>query len=127
MTRPPGTTGALSRADAERLVALYLERHGATQLEGVLALFADEALLEDPVGCEPLHGMAAIRAFYAATHARNGRLVFERVGPALLGGDEVALHVRVRLERDPASQAVDVIYVIRVDSAGRIRHLRAHF
>ncbi len=112
---------------AADLVDRYLAAHGANDLEGVLALFAEGASVEDPVGAPVLQGAAAIRAFYRATHARNGRLVFERLGPVLAGGDELACHVRARLERDDASPGMDVIYTLRVDPDGRIRALRAFF
>ena len=113
---------------AEELVRLYLARHAATDLEAVVALFADDATLEDPVGSPVLRGRGAIRAFYRAAHARNGRLVFERIGRLLVGGDELALHVRARLERDPASPGMDVIYTFRLDRDGdRILALRAFF
>lgn len=111
----------------ERVVAAYLERHAATDLEGVVALFAPDAWLEDPVGAPRVEGREAIRGFYRDTHARNGRLVFERQGPALVGGQELACHVRARRARDPAGQAMDVIYLIALDEAGRIRSLRAFF
>lgn len=113
---------------AGELVERYLACHGATDLEAVVALFADDATLEDPVGTPVLRGREAIRAFYRATHARNGRLVFERVGPLLVAGDELALHVRARLERAPASPGMDVIYTLRLEPEdGRILALRAFF
>lgn len=113
---------------AEDLVERYLARHGATDLEAVVALFADDATLEDPVGAPAVRGREAIRAFYRSTHARNGRLGFERIGRLLVAGDELALHVRARLEREPDSPGVDVIYTFRLDPGDlRIRALRAYF
>jgi len=109
------------------VVETYLARHAAADLEGVLALFAEEAELEDPVGTPAHRGSAALRAFYAATHARNGPLRFERFGPALVGGDEVAVHVCARLAGSAAGSATDVIYVFRVGGDGRILRLRAFF
>lgn len=112
---------------AEQLVSTYLARHGETDLEGVVALFMEDASLEDPVGSRILRGRDAIRGFYRETHARNGPLVFERVGPVLVGGEEVAFHVIARLARDPGARGMDVIYVVRVDCAGRICALRAWY
>ena len=117
----------LDPAAAERLAADYLARHAATDLDGVVAMFTEDAWLEDPVGAQREAGREAIRAFYRATHARNGRLLFERLGPVLVGGDELAFHVRARLARDPAGTATDVIYVLALDAVGRIRSLRAYF
>ncbi|MFO0691579.1 MAG: nuclear transport factor 2 family protein [Myxococcota bacterium] len=117
----------LDREAAEALVAAYLARHGEADLEGVVALFAPEARLEDPVGSPVLRGREAIRTFYRETHRRNGRLVFERVGGVLCGGRELVLHVRAALARDPGGAGMDVVYVIEVDAAGRIGSLRAWF
>jgi steroid Delta-isomerase len=113
--------------NAEHLVEQYLTRHASTDLEGVLALFAEDPWIEDPVGDPVLRGRAAIRGFYSDVHARQGRLVFERIGRALVRGDEIAVHVRARLERDPAGPGTDVIYTLRIDGEGRIRGLRAYF
>lgn len=117
----------LDRAAAEQLVSAYLDRHGATDLEGVVTLFADDAWLEDPVGSPRRQGREAIRAFYRATHARNGRLDFQRIGGVLVGGGELVFHVRARLSRDPGAEGMDVIYAVQVDDAGRICALRAWF
>lgn len=128
-----GSGGCVARTEpsghcAEALIDRYLDRHGANDLDAVVALFADDATLEDPVGAPVLLGQAAIRAFFRATHARNGRLVFERVGPLLVQGDELALHVRARLASDPDSPGMDVIYTLRFEpEGGRILALRAYF
>lgn len=83
--------------------------------------------MEDPVG-SPVHaGLEAIRAFYAGTHARNGTLRIERVGPALFGGEELAVHVRAAIERPGSPPAMDVIYVLGLSEAGHIRSLRAWY
>jgi steroid delta-isomerase len=105
----------------------YLEVHAAADLEAVLALFAEDAVVEDPVG-SPVHaGREAIRQFYARTHRTNGRLRLERVGPALVCGREVAAHVRAAVPGQESAPEVDVIYTLNIDSAGRIATLRAFF
>ncbi len=112
---------------AEALVERYLACHAATDLEGVLSLFAEDAVVEDPVGAPVRRGRSEILEFYRETHARNGRLVFERIGRVLVAGDEVVLHVRARLARDVDGAGMDVIYLLAVDRGGRIRSLRAFF
>ena len=113
--------------DAEALVRRYLTCHGSTDLDAVLALFSEDAIVEDPVGSPVMTGRSSIREFYRETHARNGPLVFERIGPVLVCGDEIALHVRARLARDVDGAGMHVIYLLRVDERGRIRSLRAFF
>ena len=119
------SSGAGARAEA--LVSAYLAHHGATDLEAVVGLFDEGATLEDPVGAPTLRGRAAIREFYRATHARQGRLVFERVGPVLVQGTELAVHVRARLEVEAEARSTDVIYTMVFDGDERIRSLRAFF
>lgn len=114
-------------SESGRLFEHYLARHAAADTLGVVALFSDDATLEDPVGAPALSGRAAILEFYRTIHARQGRLVFERIGPTLVRGSEMAVHVRARLERDPSARGTDVIYTLRLDDEGRIRGLRAYF
>jgi len=112
---------------AEELIERYLACHGATDLAGVLALFAEEAVVEDPVGSPVHQGRAEIAGFYRETHARNGPLAIDRIGRVLVCGAEIALHVRARLARDAEGPGMDVIYVVRLDEEGRIESLRAYF
>lgn len=117
----------LDRERAEDLFTAYAARHARNDLAGVMSLFAPDATVEDPVG-SPVHvGLDSIEAFYAATHARNGTMRIERVGRLLVGGDELVVHVRAELDAPGAPPAMDVIYVITVDGAGRIRSLRAWY
>ncbi len=117
----------MTREDAEACFDRYLARHGAADLEGLLSLFEPDATVEDPVGT-PIHrGLEAIRAFYADSQARHGTLAIERVGPVLLGGSELAAHVRAGLHREEGRAPMDVMYTIRFSSAGRIAELRAWY
>ena len=105
----------------------YLTRHAANDLEGVIALFEEGATVEDPVGSEIHAGLSAVRAFYAKTHASNGRMSIERIGPILVGGNEVALHVRAGLDKPGSPKPMDVIYTIRFGATGGISSLRVWF
>ena len=75
-------------------VEAYLERHADCDLEGVVSLFASDAVVEDPVGSPAHAGPVAIREFFRATHERNGSLRVERVGPVVACGHEAAAHIR---------------------------------
>lgn len=104
----------------------YLECHARNDLDGVLAQFAENAVLEDPVGDAARTGTDEIRAFYRETHRRNGPLSIERVGPVLVRGREVAVHVRAGFLEPPGSPTMDVIYTGEVDD-GRFVRLRAFY
>ena len=123
--RAHATSSPATRASS--LVEAYLAKHATNDLEGVIALFEADARVEDPVG-SPVHdGLDAIRTFYRGTHAANGPMTIERVGPALYGGDEIAVHVRAQLDKPGSPPAMDVIYVVRLGPSGRIALLRAWF
>ena len=117
----------MSPDEVAALVERYLDRHARCDLEGVMALFASDTVLEDPVGSDPHRGHAAIRAFYREIHERGVHLDIERLGPVICRGGEAAAHVRARYAKPPDSPRVDVIYTLTVDEAGLLRSLRAYF
>ena len=105
----------------------YLERHVACDLEGVVALFAPDAVVEDPVG-SPVHsGREAIREFFHESHGSTGCLRVERVGPVVVCGREAAAHIRAAAEAMDFQREFDVMYTLTVDDAGAITALRAFF
>jgi steroid delta-isomerase len=52
----------------------YIDEVSRGDAEAVTALFADDAVVEDPVGTEPRRGLAEIAAFYRETAAGRVRL-----------------------------------------------------
>jgi len=52
---------------AEQVADNYMRSLSEGDLDGVMALYADDATVEDPVGTAPLKGKAAIGAFYQKT------------------------------------------------------------
>ena len=113
--------------EIESLVERYLAVHAVCDLEAVLALFRADAVLEDPVGSDPIEGIDAIRAFYRQSHSATGRLRLERVGPTIACGREATAHVRAAAQNTGFDPSVDVIYTLVCDEQGRIARLRAFF
>ena len=113
--------------DIETLVEHYLAAHASCELEAVVALFRVDAVLEDPVGSDPIEGLDAIRTFYQHSHQETGRLRIERVGPVIVCGSEATAHVRAAAQNSGFDPVVDVIYMLAVDVEGRIARLRAFF
>ncbi len=112
---------------ARATIESYLERHALCDLEGVVALFADDGVLEDPVGSQPHVGRTAIREFFRAAHERNGELQVERVGPVVVCGHEAAVHIRAAARSTDFALRLDVLYSFAVDASGAITSLRAFF
>ena len=55
---------ALENADMIAAVHRYVEAFDKADLEIIRDIYAEDAVLEDPVGTEPKHGMEAILGFY---------------------------------------------------------------
>jgi steroid Delta-isomerase len=97
-----------------------------------LELFADDAVVEDPVGPSPFdpdgrghRGIEAIAAFYDNVIGVNESIRFS-IEKSFLCGDEAANVGVIRIEL-PGGAAVEVdgIYVYRRSPEGKIASLRA--
>ncbi len=96
-----------------------------------LALFADDAVVQDPVGPSPLdetglghHGPDAIGAFWDNVIAPNP--IRMDVFASHAGGDEVANVLTITTTfPDGATAAADLVAIYRVNETGQILSLRA--
>jgi steroid delta-isomerase len=107
---------------------------GAKDREAWLALFAEDAVVEDPVGPSPLcpdgrghHGAEAIAGFYDTVIGQVDRMHFA-IERSYLCGDEVADvgTIHLTLHGGHATQ-VHGVFTYRTDGAGRIAALRAYW
>jgi steroid Delta-isomerase len=100
-----------------------------------LALFADDAVVADPIGPSPLdpagqghHGLEAIAAFYDTVIAPNDQIAFE-IERSYLCGDEVADVGIIRTTLPGGRHIVVVrgVYTYRGNGAGKLAALRAYW
>lgn len=105
----------------------YVERLNAADLEGVLALFADDATVEDPVGSGVHSGAEAVRAFYALAIASGAKLSI--VGPQRGStGDAAAMALDVLVAPPGApTMKIGVIETMRFNAAGKVIEMRAYW
>jgi steroid delta-isomerase len=67
----------------KNVFARYCELYSAADVDGVVALYAPDATVEDPIGSAPYRGHAGIREFYAAS---AGSVLLEMDGrPRVVG------------------------------------------
>ncbi|WP_395690993.1 nuclear transport factor 2 family protein [Nocardioides sp.] len=113
---------AASAATVRQVVERYLDLVATGTADEIVALFADDATLEDPVGTPARQGAAALREFYAALEPLRAetRLVELR---ALEGS--AAFHFEVTTYVDDATVTVSPIEVMTFDDEGRITSMRA--
>lgn len=111
-----------------------MELVAARDKDGWIALYSEDALIEDPVGPSPFdpqgaghRGRERMAVFWDGTIATTDRLDFEIVA-SYAGGNEVANvgNITAHLPGGVHLQTHGV-YVYRVNSDGLIESLRAHW
>lgn len=109
-------------------ISRTLERYAAcvtaTDVDGIVALYAPDAWIEIPAGSGPRRGLDAIRAFYTENELAES---LEITGPVCAAAGEAAVSMRARIRRDGRLYEVDVIDVVAFDPQGRLSSLRAFF
>lgn len=112
----------LSEAAMKMAMQAYFDNFNAGDVEAVVALFAADATVEDPVG-SPVHtGAEAIRAAFAGVLKQRPQLT---LSAPMRGshGNAAAMALEAKLG-DLTIRAIDVL---TFDAAGKISSLRAYF
>ncbi|MCZ6463352.1 MAG: nuclear transport factor 2 family protein [Proteobacteria bacterium] len=100
----------------------YPELLSKGDVDGILALYADDATIEDPIGSDLRRGRDAIRAFYEAS---AGSVTMKRTGPVRVAGREAATPLVVLMGPEGQQQALDIISTMSFDEHGKITAMRA--
>lgn len=114
-------------ASTERIRAVveeYVRLVGSGTADEVLALYADGASVEDPVGSDVLTERDQIHAFYSGLEGldRQTRLLAARIA-----GGEAAFHFEVVTPADGATYTLSPVDVMTFDDDGRITSMRAYW
>lgn len=118
---------------ARRAARASIEAVEAGDREGWLALFADDAVVADPVGPSPLdpdgtghHGKEAIAAFYDTVIAQAE--VRFTLRASYVAGSECANEGTITSTfPDGTAGVVEGVYLYRVDDDGRLVSVRAYW
>ena len=112
-------------ADAQQIRAIldrYPEMVSKGDVEGILALYAEGATIEDPIGSELRRG-DEIRAFYEAS---AGTITMKRSGPPRIAASQAATPLVVLMGPEgPDQKALDIISVMTFDDGGKVTSMRA--
>lgn len=106
-------------------VEAYVAAFDKGDPDAAAALFAEDAVVEDPIGSPPHVGQAAIRAFYAASMQTGAKLILS--GPPRLAPPHLAFPMQVRLNWQGRDMVIDVIDTMEFNAAGEIRRMQAYF
>ena len=97
-----------SPEEIRRVIETYVERMCASDVDGILDLYAEDATAEDPVGGTIQRGREALGSFYAGTAPH---LQVEITGPIRVSGRECAVPLLAELTMNDNKLYVDVIDV----------------
>lgn len=91
-----------------------------------LALFADDATVEDPVGTDIHRGTEAIGAFWDTSQSLADEIVLTPSAQYVkVVGNEAAFAMDARMRSGDDTHTLPIIDVMSFDDAGRITSLRA--
>jgi len=110
----------MDRSQKLEIVERYIATFNAHDLEGILTLFTDEAMMEDPVGTPPARGKEAIGAGYREGFGMGVRIELD--GVVRCAGNSVAFPLRTAME-----PRLFIIDVFDFDAMGRIERMRAYW
>ena len=106
-------------------VRAYIAALNANDIDAIVALYAEDATVEDPVGSSPQRGLAQIRAFYTASLSMALQVALD--GEIRAVANEAAFAFSVSLVMDGKRITIRPIDVMRFDAQGRITSMRAFF
>jgi steroid delta-isomerase len=107
------------------VVQRYVAALNAGDLDGIVALYAADATVEDPVGTEPKRGIEAIRAFYAESVKLP--LTVALTGEVRAAANEAAFAFTVSFEYQGRKTTIAPIDHFRFTDAGKVVSMRALF
>jgi steroid Delta-isomerase len=103
----------------------YVAAFAAGDAEAAVALFAEDATVEDPIGTPIKRGHDEIRAFYQFSMSTGAKL--ELLGEPRCAADYVAFPFAVKLHFNGVDQAIEVIDTFRINEDGKITEMRAYW
>ena len=106
-------------------VHAYIDSYNRGDLEGIVAVFAEDATVEDPVGTPERLGYAALREFFGVGVDAGAKLFLD--GPIRCADRFATFPFHVELTWDGAATRIDVIDLFEFDDAGKVVAMKAFF
>lgn len=108
-------------------VTAYTEAHTAGDIGAIAAIFAEDAVVADPVDKPPFVGREAIRQFFAGTHEFAESLELVVTGPIRAVDHFAAAPLRAITSMGGSKFAVDIIDVFTFDDEGLVSDMKAYW
>ncbi|MCZ4499149.1 MAG: steroid delta-isomerase [Marmoricola sp.] len=113
---------SITNEQAEATVRTYLSLVATGTAAEIGALYAENGVLEDPVGSVPLVGREAVQAFYATIEPMDIKTELLNVRTA---GGEAAFHFRIETDTGAGVAIMEPFEVMVFDEDGKIASMRA--
>jgi steroid delta-isomerase len=115
---------AASNERIREVVDEYVRLVETGTADEIVALYADGATVEDPVGSDVLVGTEAIRGFYATLEGLEKKT---RLHTLRVAGGEAVFHFEIATTADGATYIVAPIDAMTFDDDGKVTSMRAYW
>lgn len=116
----------ISEQKMKQAMQAYIDAFNRDDAEAVIALYAEDATVEDPVGKEPMAGKAKISDFYRMAMKTGAKLSLAAPIRASHGNSAaMAFDVKLNMPQGPA--LIRVIDVMTFDDRGKFKSMRAYW
>jgi steroid Delta-isomerase len=111
----------MEASDKTAAVERYIQAFADSDMDIIRDLYADDAIVEDPVGSAPYVGMDAILGFYE--QSVPGPTTLELTGTVRCAGNSAAFPFNAVV----GEMRIEIIDVFEFNDAGKIQHMRAYW
>jgi steroid delta-isomerase len=109
----------------QQIVDRYLAAINAGDIPAIMALYANDASVEDPAGTEPKRGDAILQLY---TNAFSGGAKVELTGPVRISAKAAAFPFRAEITGAAGEVTIiEVIDIFEFDPTGKVAKMTAHF
>jgi steroid delta-isomerase len=115
-----------SPEQVQAAVDAYVAAYMANDRDAFLDAFADDGVIEDPVGTPAHAGRDARGAFWDTVHQLTERMTFD-VKDVVVCGSEAAMVFRIHAGTADAGIVLDAVDIFQVDDGGKIASMRAYW
>lgn len=116
---------AVEEPAIRRIMQAYIDGWNSDNIEDLVDLFADDAVCEDPVGSEPLHGIDKIRAFFATGHGTTRLALDSQIRTS--HANQGAMAFTIHTELDGTAYEIKAVDVMTINDDGRIQDMKAYW
>jgi len=111
----------MENSDKIAAIHRYVDAFEQQDMNIIRDIYADDAIVEDPVGTDLHEGIDAICAFYEGALTSGAKL--ELTGNPRCSGNAVAFPFQVKMP----GLAIEIIDVFEFNAAGKIKSMKAYW